>query len=153
MRAVLLGMNNPLSQRVEAALHPAPVNSTGHRIFRLLNEPRLGLPQLHRIDYMYGFRRLNLLRGAWNRRAAEEAGPWARWCLDPSEELVIVLGSEVWRALGLPKDHPSVLPVGMGSSPTEWRWLPHPSGRNRWYNDPDNRLVAAMLLREAYQRG
>lgn len=29
-------------------------------------------------------------------------------------------------------------------------YIPHPSGRNRWYNDPDNKRAAEEFLREAF---
>jgi hypothetical protein len=31
-----------------------------------------------------------------------------------------------------------------------WRQVPHPSGRNLWYNDPENRKVVELLLEELY---
>ncbi len=31
-----------------------------------------------------------------------------------------------------------------------WRQIPHPTGRNLFYNDPDNRKVVELLMEELY---
>jgi hypothetical protein len=31
-----------------------------------------------------------------------------------------------------------------------WRQIPHPSGRNLWFNDEQNRTLVAMLLEDLY---
>jgi hypothetical protein len=144
MRPVLLGMNNPLSQKPEHALYPYPPGCTGHRIWMLL---RTKLPDMSRLDYLRGFERTNLVSGPWNMtkarvRAAQLPSLYAG-------RTVVVLGEKPRVALELPKQliHPHE------RDGVTWRQLPHPSGLNLWYNDADNRELAASLLFELYTRG
>ena len=60
--------------------------------------------------------------------------------------VVVGLGRDVQMALNMPwmLIHPQV------HRGVTVRLLPHPSGRNLWYNDPTNRLLAGMLLSELY---
>jgi len=59
-------------------------------------------------------------------------------------DLVVMLGRKVQQALGFP---------GMAwfgvveRDGTQFLAFPHPSGRNRWWNDPDNVDTAAEVLR------
>lgn len=80
----------------------------------------------------------------------------------------VLAGTEVVRALGtraLPKVPAGKLPWHgtRNAPPLEWyesregvvmAVLPHPSGRNRWYNDRRSRAAAEKFLREArWSRG
>lgn len=95
---------------------------------------------------MEAFERRNLVAGrAWSMPAARAAAPafkeYARG------RTVIALGGEVREALRLPKC--LVHPMEMGG--IIWRQLPHPSGRNPWYQVAGNREVAELLLEELYK--
>lgn len=141
-RPLLLGMNNPLSDDPEFDLYPYPAGSAGYRLWRLLPEGT------SRAQYLAAFDRRNLLRAReWSaaeaRRAAQALLP------DLVGRLVVVLGTEVRSALGLPKVEPlSINESWLPGSPAQLRWvaLPHPSGRNLWYNNEANRLRASDLL-------
>lgn len=142
MRAVLLGMNNPLSSDPRHALFPHPPGCTGHRIFTMLSER---VPGLTRGQYLHGFDRRNLVVSKrWSRSAAEAvvAGYERDW----QGRTVLVLGDEPRRALGLPR----VLIRAVEHRGVNYRMIPHPSGRCLWYNDPQCRALAALLLEELY---
>ena len=145
LRAVLLGMNNPLSVKPEHALYPYPPGCTGHRIFTML---LVKMPDLLRHQYLDGFERVNLVDGKdFSMRLARQK---AQEIVDKYQgRTVVVLGASTRAALKLP--HKLILP--MHRDGVIWRQLPHPSGRNRWYNDARNRELAASLLTELYLRG
>lgn len=66
------------------------------------------------------------------------------------DDVVIMLGRRVADAFGLrhlrPLEH-----VDRGSG-ARLVLLPHPSGRNRWYNDPDHEEDASVELRGLWRR-
>ena len=62
----------------------------------------------------------------------------------PPGATIVVLGQQVARALGLP---PGLIhPVVIGG--VTWRQVPHPSGRNLWYNVAEHRTIVGVLLEE-----
>jgi hypothetical protein len=138
-------MNNPLSSDPRHALYPHPVGCTGWRIWQMLRS-RTGAT---RDQYLETFDRRNLLCArSWSaseaRAAAQQALTELRGCV------VVVLGEQTREALGHPR-RPHVLPH-RDDGGTEWRYLPHPSGRCRWYNDPVSRTMVSLLLEELYMR-
>jgi hypothetical protein len=140
MKPLLLGMNNPISDDPEYDLYPYPERSAGWRLWKMLPG------EISRRQYLEMFDRRNLLRSrSWSQPAAREA---AKVLLPELKgRLVVVLGSEVRAALGLPLSEPLVF--RRTTSPVQYDWVPvpHPSGRNLWYNQPGNReQVGAMLL-------
>ena len=147
MRPLLLGMCNPLSDDPEFDLYPYPEGSAGWRLWKMM-------PQgTRRGQYLDMFERRNLLRArAWDQTKAREA---ARALLpELGGRLVVVLGTQVRAALGLPLAEPlavtetRVLAVDGRRAPITFSWLafPHPSGRNRWFNQPENMARARDLL-------
>lgn len=144
-RAVLLGMNNPLRKDPRFALFPAPVNSTGYRLYMLL---KMRIPDISRLDYINGFERVNLLNSVkWSK-----ADAWAEAEHFPSRyrgRTIVVLGEAVREALELPK----VLIHPVRRYGCTWRQIPHPSGLCRWYNDPECAELAAIMLAELYEKG
>ena len=143
MNPVLIGMNNPLSQRPEYALWPDPPGCTGHRIWQMLAS-RTGA-STH--DYIRSFDRRNLVVGQWDRKAAQAE---ARRLMASGElrgRIVVLLGDKVREAFRLDKYliHPQLVDGVM------FRQLPHPSGLNRWYNEPVNVSMAGMLLADLYE--
>ena len=109
-----------------------------------------------RKQYLDAFDRRNLLRTrAWDQRKAREVAQALLPDLDG--RFIVVLGTQVRAALGLPLAEPlSINCVKAGASSLGWlkfKWvaMPHPSGRNRWFNEPGNlkkaRAVLADLMR------
>jgi hypothetical protein len=75
---------------------------------------------------------------------------------------VVLLGRNVSGSFGIRDDFPLLTWVnwdrpgqghmgfksGKMSIPFSWAILPHPSGRNLWYNDPENRKLAGAFMTE-----
>lgn len=153
-KPLLLGMNNPLSDDPHYDLYPYPDGSAGHRLWQLMPEG------MTRGEYLRAFDRRNLLRAReWSAPAARRAA--AALLPELHGRVVVVLGTEVRAALGLPKVLPLTrqearLPLGAAGDRVvrfEWVALPHPSGRNYWYNDDANREAARALLSELVAHG
>jgi len=147
-KPMLVGMNNPQGNK---PLVPYPTNCTGYRIYQMLNAKTGAF----RIDYMNSFERLNLVDGhAWSAGAARANREAVLTRL--RGRTAVLLGRAVWQALALPPTAPglSVRPMeirgGDACVEGEWFYLPHPSGLNRWYNDPENVDLAATLLAKLY---
>lgn len=153
MKLLLLGMNNPLSDDPEFDLFPYPEGSAGWRLWKMLPG------SVTRREYLKMFDRMNLLRSReWSqvdaRAAAAAIVPKLRG------RLVVVLGTQVRAALGLPLVRPlertrTVLPTtpsGDAQVALDWLAIPHPSGRNRWYNEPGNRERTGAMLLELARR-
>lgn len=94
--------------------------------------------------YMTMTDRRNLLSSrTWDAAAArsESDGLWESL----EGRTVLVLGESVRRVLWL-NPVPPLLWNERGG--VRWCLIPHPSGLNRWYNDPLNRLVVGLRLEE-----
>lgn len=129
-RPLILGMVSP----IPGCLHPDIPGAAGNRLWRM-TELDLG-------DYEAAFERRNLLPTGkcWNAMLARERGGVLRSILINRD--VVVLGGNVWRALSLPISADIVWdPMG-----NTFYHVPHPSGRNRYYNDPENRERVGHLL-------
>lgn len=149
MRPIILGMNNPVSSRPEHALFPYPPGCTGARLLKLL---RRRVPDATRQEYLAAFDRRNLLsKLIWSREDAREAADQFLEVSGPEliGRTVLVLGREVASLLGL--EEQLVYPLERHGA--VWRQLPHPSGRNHWYNNDVCAELAAMLLEELYEQG
>lgn len=120
----------------------------GRRLARLLS--------MTEAEYARTFRRRNLLKtwpgkspsGKGDRWARVEARAAAARCR-PSG-VVVLLGSRVAAAFGV-QDNPPLTWFRMGRATCAI--LPHPSGVNRWWNDPRNVAAAAQLLKAAVAAG
>lgn len=142
-RPLLIGMNNPLSTQPGHELYPAPEGCTGHRLWKILYA-RTGA---FRQQYLDTFERKNLVRGViFDRKAAKMKARAMSAELQDSHRVVVLLGNDVRTAFGHPRllIHPQVI------GGCTFRQLPHPSGRNLWYNDPDNLKLAELLLEELF---
>lgn len=128
---LLLGLDNPHSKDPRDALLHRPRGSTGHRLFEL---SRMSLE-----DYYSKFDRANVCDLMTTRDDAIIRG-----------RTVLVLGTETWKRLEL-----GTPPVLFKNKHDFWIdstfiLLPHPSGLNRFYNDPANcRKVTRVLQKEA----
>ena len=146
-KSLLLGMNNPLSDDPEFDLYPYPEGSAGWRLWKMLPEGTT------RRQYLDMFDRRNLLRAReWDQRAARAAAQ--ELLPELGGRAVIVLGTQVRAALGLPKAEPltwyemRIPPVGQKATGFFYAALPHPSGRNMWYNKMANREAVGKFLVE-----
>jgi len=142
MKPVIIGMNNPLSSDPKHVLYPYPPGCTGYRLWKMLEARR---PGVLRKQYLDTFDRRNLVSTiAWDKDVAEKSARTMRPEL--VGRVVLLLGQDVRRAFGVPPllVHPQEI------DGVTWRQLPHPSGRNLWYNEPKNRRLAEVLLGDLY---
>ena len=143
MKPLLIGMNNPISLTPGHELYPAPEGCTGHRLWKMLNA-RTGAS---RVGYLETFERRNLVRlKTYNATIARlNAGDIFKELMGTGR-VVILLGRDVQKAFSIPPllIHPQVI------GGCTWRQLPHPSGRNLWYNEPENLRLAELLMEELY---
>lgn len=148
---VIVGMNNPLSDDPRYALYPYPDGSAGHRLYEMLSETTGAL----RVNYLRAFERVNLVESrTWSAAAARAAaGPLLEKFVGRT---LVLLGQDVAQALNIPAATPWLAPrrVQVSLVPrvvTTLYKMPHPSGRNRWYNVEDNRRAAAEFLARLYR--
>ena len=144
-KPLLLGMNNPLSDDPEYDLYPYPEGSSGWRLWKMLP----GDPP--RAEYLRRFDRRNLLRAReWSAGAARAAA--AALLLELRGRTVIVLGSQVRAALDLPRVEPLTWHACEAHG-FDWLAVPHPSGKNLWYNNLANRSQVGAFLWSLACRG
>jgi hypothetical protein len=157
-KPLLIGMNNPVSLRPGHELYPLPEGCTGNRLWKMLNE-RTGATIT---DYIRTFERRNLVRGMHYDRQRARARAFEMWQeLKGSGRTVVLLGAAVREAFDyVAKGQCGILQGETGIPPLlvhpqeaggcTWRQIPHPSGRNLFYNEPKNREVVALLMEELY---
>lgn len=142
MKPVIIGMNNPINSDPKFCLFPHPPGCTGHRLWMLL-KARTGVM---RGEYLTAFDRRNLVADKrWDANVAKVTAANMRGEL--AGRVVLLLGQAVRRAF----DVPPLLVHPQEIDGVTWRQLPHPSGRCRWYNEPDNRAVAEVLMEDLYK--
>lgn len=126
---IILGLTNPYDGE---ALAPNPVGCSGWRLWKMT-----GL----RVEDYLALDRRNLFHKStqWDAFAAGRA---FQASLQPGET-VIALGDEVRMALRLPRQ--LILPMTIAG--VTYRQIPHPSGRNLFYNDPVNLTLVETMLR------
>lgn len=144
-RPVIVGMNNPRSVAPEHALYPLPAGCAGNRLFEML---RLAEPSATMFGYCDRFERVNLVVGPWDAARARERAVELRPSL--AGRSVVLLGREVAKAFGV-LDVRSFLSLRDDALDSTFYLLPHPSGRNLLYNDPDVRLEAGRVLARLYE--
>lgn len=135
MRPILLGMNNPHSTDPTKALLPTPNGSAGHRLWKLSGYPEE--------QYLFKYERVNLVNEIkWEPVSAKAAA--VKFSTGLSSRTVVVLGFETWKMFGFPAISPCDS-IGVDSS--TFYFVPHPSGRNLWYNEDGNQKKVRELLR------
>lgn len=142
-KTILLGMNNPLSADPSHALYPYPPGCTGNRIYAMIRER---VPGLTEDQYLEAFDRRNMLVGEdWNLTAARLAAPkiWE----SARGRRIIMLGAAVADAMRVRNRAPL---YWHDHADVQYALVPHPSGRNRWYNEGDQRSAASRFLADAY---
>lgn len=133
-KILLVGELNPYGADPEFALYPLPVHASGARLQEILG--------LSNRDYLHGHDRVNLCTGSWSAKKGREQ---ARELLEAREPGtgVVLLGSKVAHAAELP--YPGGV-LHVTARQLHVLVLPHPSGLNRVWNNPD----AARDARERY---
>lgn len=136
-RPIILGMNNPRSSDPLLVLSPTgDPGSAGNRLWNLSG--------MTETEYRLAFERRNLVRGPEWTSAVARAAAKKFSCAGGSS--VLVLGSATWAAFPfLPRD--PMLLRRYDHNQTRFYAVPHPSGRNLWYNDKKNRARVGRLLR------
>jgi hypothetical protein len=105
------------------------------------------VPGATRRQYLDSFERRNLVTGQqWDKRLGRLEAERVSAELWGSGRTVVLLGQDVRRSFG----HPELLLHPQIIDGCTWRQLPHPSGRNAWYNSAENKRLAAMLLEELF---
>ena len=138
MRLYVLGLNNPQGN---PPLHTAPAGGAGHRLWALAHAAT-GLPEE---AWLAATQRCNLLSVPALPRGYRAAARRRGTLLAPllARRTVVLLGGTVARAMGCPPLAPLAWhPV------FDWVHLPHPSGKNLWYNNPVHRAASSVLWRE-----
>jgi hypothetical protein len=146
-RIVILGMNNPLSNDPKFALYPAPEGCAGHRLWRMANA-RTGIS---RQSWVERTDRRNLCTGEWDKTGATIVARQLREELWDTEHAVLCMGSQVAHLMHVVEE-----PLMWARSATRnvphvdarrhFVKIPHPSGRNLWYNNPVHRVAVEILL-------
>ena len=128
-----------------ASLDAAPLTGdTGRRLSSLL-----GVEDVRSVAAAVNLYGRPTERGDWDETTARNA--WSS--LDVySYRYVVLLGRRVQAAAGFPGREQLTVHEIPGSKQRAVL-VPHPSGLNRFYNDPDNRRRAAELLRRVIKEG
>jgi hypothetical protein len=144
-RPVLVGMNNPMSDDPAHALYPLPLGCAGSRLWEMLAEETGATRQ----QYLRAFERVNLVVGPWSRAAARVGA--AQLSARLAGRTAILLGAQVRDAFGHSPTGDVLAPYQVDG--TLFYQLPHPSGRNLWYNHEANRRRAGQVLGDVYLGG
>jgi uracil-DNA glycosylase len=135
---LLVGELNPYGSRPELALYHLPRGASGDRLRSLAG--------LSDADYHKHCSRVNLCEGSWFlERARRRAASLVEM---RTEEVFVLLGSRVRLAFGGPSPF-CCSQVRGGRTRIVLVGLPHPSGRNRVWNDPATRDRVPRLLSRA----
>jgi hypothetical protein len=145
MRPVLIGMNNPVSSKPEHALVPYPPGCTGSRLLEML---KTRIPEVTRHQYLERFDRRNLVpHKVWDGLLAAKHADELFLSFFGTGRTIVLLGADTVKAFNIPRllIHPQTI------GGATWRQIPHPSGRNLWFNDEANRDLVACLLEDLYR--
>lgn len=153
MIPLLIGENNPQSLAKGHELYPLPDGCAGNRLWRMLNEAhqRKHKKQLLPSKYLAGFERRNLVVAkSFDPRTAKASAGVISEELWGSGRTVVLLGRNVQRAFGIPPAEPFSDYLNGG---VKWWRVPHPSGRNLWFNEQSNRATVGDFLLRIYEEG
>ena len=129
---------------------------SGARLARMANLPG--------DDFERHFRRVNINYNPEDKfrvNAFTRARAQDLWSVFRANDRVILLGSAVEKCFAglLPEMHPMIegqgsqFTFGLAYSGFRVAVVPHPSGLNRWYNDPSNIIAVGQFLRRCYEGG
>jgi hypothetical protein len=133
-------MNNPYGNDPRTALWPDPPGCAGWRLWKML-EQETGATKR---QYIKAFERENLCVGQWNMEEARSK--MFQLIVNNGHLNFILVGNDVWRAYS---SSPKPLPFTWSHNVA---WIPHPSGRNRLYNDSRIYLSCVYFMAECYFR-
>jgi hypothetical protein len=138
MKTIILGMNYPKEGGGEP-LEIDVIGSSGWRLFCVSG--------MTAKVYSICFERRNLVaEHQWDDAKAKIAAEAFFKEMIGTRRKIICLGRPVWDAFGwMTIDWCESLSI----AGCEWFLLPHPSGRNRWYNEQHNVARARKVLRRA----
>lgn len=137
-------MNNPVSSEPKHALFPHPPGCTGHRLYEMLKSR---VPDITMSKYLARFDRRNVVSmRVFDKQSALEGARKLDTEFFGSRRTVVLLGADTATAFGFPRllIHPQMI----GGYTV--RQIPHPSGRNLWYNSEENKMLVSMLLEDLY---
>lgn len=128
-KPLLVGEANPYSRNPDHALLPWPERASGRWLMDILG--------LSEREYLRRFERVNLCVGRqWSWGEAKQRAATIRAAWKPP---IILLGKKVAEAFGV-GDQPAFTRVG------SLYLVPHPSGLNRVWNDPESITRARAFL-------
>jgi hypothetical protein len=132
VKVVLLGMNSPTSE----VLGFVNKGGAGARLLELTG--------LDEEEYIRKYQRINLLSSkSWSASLAKKKAFRMKRLL--RGRTVVVLGKGVWSALGLPE----IEWLGVHcEGKTTWALIPHPSGKNHFYNSGENKKLVRRFLKD-----
>lgn len=159
IRPLLVGEDNPYGTDPRYALYPAPDQSAGARLCKIITGFSLKdkLPGVAVRQYIKNFERANLCERKWSMREARDRAYELRRTRASANPVPIVLcGAKVSDAFGVDyvpfeisdRFTPAGLPDG-SQRVLRFVVLPHPSGRNRLWNTSDAVARARAVLYEA----
>ena len=134
------------------ALFPYPTNSAGYRLWRMCQEA-VAPDRFFRADYLRTFRRVNVMNHpvefAKHRVPRERKAALLRRFASEQVSTVIILGYTVAEKLDLGR--PSLCSATSGGA-FSFTVIPHPSGRNPWYEYEANRARVVDFLGNVIER-
>lgn len=138
---LLIGQAPGPNTRPELPLFPVPSTSAGGRLAQIA-----GMDRGH---YIQAFDRINLLQTFPGKHKRDDKFPLrlakvAAAALRPllHDRVVVLVGRNVASAFELELPFHDWADPGLGFC-QKVAVIPHPSGRNKWYNLPENRAIAA----------
>jgi hypothetical protein len=140
-RPYILCLNCPYNTDPDYALFTSPRGGAGHRLWSMVNE----ITGIDCNQWLLRTQRVNLLTDTALPRDYRSAARRRGQFLAPlvRGRVVVLLGADVATA------------VGHDAEPFVWSrsWIsiPHPSGRNHYYNDPVRRAAAGLLLADVLE--
>lgn len=153
MRTLIVGLDNPHASNPRTELAPGTyiLGDSGQRLVEMMLDV---LPEYVADNYRADFDRVNLYpsRPAANGKGATKMDrAMAQWCamyaVAGEYENVVLLGNRVKVAFAdladLSDDEQT---VELGGRELKFYVVPHPSGRNAFYNDESNRTAVGELL-------
>ncbi len=157
---LLVGLDNPHSRDPRFALYPAPAGCAGYRLHHFIATEASANHRYSRAQYLKDFDRVNLYPSgrAKNGKGATEMdramGSWVVMYADQGEHRAVVLfGERVRLAVNhlvelVPEEGEDIaFAEHQGASGTIiFCSMPHPSGRNHWYNDVEHKQLAGRIL-------
>lgn len=160
-KPILIGEAPEKDARSDCPLYPYPPQSSGGKLYSMS-------PFTNRKAFIKSCYRLNLLAEypgdgdklwTWPKERARHCAMNLKGSGLVSDRRVVLVGAKVASAFDLPlgfgPDTINVLqwyewPFGGYSKDFTVAIMPHPSGLNRWYNDPVNRMRTEEFLRELF---